>query len=128
MDERIVSELEMLHERICYALGDTKRLMILYLLSAAPHTVNDIAADLNMPQPTVSHHLKILRERRLVRATREGTSVHYAMAEPRVVQALDLLRGVLRDTLADQARLADSTLLAPETPLNPDPDEDDDST
>lgn len=128
MDERIVSELGMLHERICYALGDVKRLMILYLLSAAPHTVNDIAADLNLPQPTVSHHLKILRERRLVRAEREGTSVHYSLAEPRVVQALDLLRGVLHDTLTDQARLADSTLLAAETLPTNEPDEDDDPT
>jgi ArsR family transcriptional regulator len=125
VDERIVSELEMLHERICYALGDTKRLMILYLLSDAPHSVNDIAADLNLPQPTVSHHLRILRERRLVHAAREGTSVHYSLAEPRVVQALDLLRGVLRDTLADQARLADSTLLAAETLPAHEPDEDD---
>lgn len=128
MDERTVRELEMLHERICYALGDTKRIMILYLLSDGPRTVNDIAADLSLPQPTVSHHLKILRERRLVRTVREGTSVHYSLADGRVVQALDLLRGVLRDMLANLARFADATLSAPDPLAFSDHDEDDDPT
>jgi ArsR family transcriptional regulator len=111
MDTQLFQELEMLHERICMALGDPKRLLVLYLLSSRPHSVNEIAATLNIPQPTVSHHLKILRERCLVKAQREGTSAFYALADTRVIQALDLLRGVLHDSVAAQARLAEFSAL-----------------
>lgn len=93
------------------ALGDSKRVMILYMLAAHPRSVSEFAAELQMPQPTVSHHLKILRERRLVETQREGTSVVYSLADHRVIDALDLLRGVLRDRIMEQARLANFSAL-----------------
>ncbi len=60
-----------------------------------------------MPQPTASHHLKILRERGLVVTEREGTAVYYSLADRRVVEALDLLRAMLGDLLTQQADLAE---------------------
>ncbi len=97
----------MLHERICQALGDPKRLMILYLLNQHQRSVGELAQELDTPQPTISHHLKILRERHLVRTHKDGTTVYYALADTRVIQAIDVLRDVLRDSLAAQARLAE---------------------
>ena len=111
MDVQLRSEIEMLHEQVCMALGDSKRVMILYMLAAHPRSVSEFAAELQMPQPTVSHHLKILRERRLVETQREGTSVVYSLADHRVIDALDLLRGVLRDRIMEQARLANFSAL-----------------
>jgi DNA-binding transcriptional ArsR family regulator len=106
MDPQINREVELLHDRICLALNDSRRLLILYALYQHPHAVNELATALNIPQPGVSHHLKILRERGLVHAHREGTSVTYSLADARLIQALDLLRGVLRDSMAAQARMA----------------------
>jgi ArsR family transcriptional regulator len=60
-----------------------------------------------VPQPTASHHLKILRERGLVVTEREGTAVYYSLADRRVVEALDLLRMMLGDLLTQQADLAE---------------------
>ena len=60
-----------------------------------------------MPQPTVSRHLKMLREQRLVFAEREGTSVRYSLADDRVITALDTMRAVLLGGLAQQAELAE---------------------
>ena len=60
------------------------------------------------PQPTVSRHLKILRERQLVAAEREGASVRYSLADERVIQALDILRAVLLGTLSRQGQLAEN--------------------
>ena len=47
---------------------------------------------MKLPQPTASRHLKLLRERSLVIAERDGTSVYYTLADPRVIDALDILR------------------------------------
>lgn len=101
----------MLHDRICLALGDPKRLMILYLLHQHQRSVGELALELDIPQPTISHHLKILRERSLVRTHKDGTTVYYALADERVIQAVDLLRAVLHDSLAAQAKLAEFNAL-----------------
>lgn len=107
MDELLVQEIELLYSRVCHALGDPKRLMILYALSQGPRYVGELATELDLPQPTVSRHLKILRDRCLVTASREGTAVSYSLTDERVIQALDLLRGVLRDRIMEQARLVE---------------------
>lgn len=93
-------EIVLLHAQICQGLADPKRILLLYALAEGPRRVTDLAEALGLPQPTVSHHLKILRERGLVTAEQEGTAVYYALADGRVIQALDLLRDVLRDQLA----------------------------
>jgi ArsR family transcriptional regulator len=100
-------EIILLHAQVCQGLADPKRILLLYALADGPRRVTDLAEALGLPQPTVSHHLKILRERGLVTAEQEGTAVHYALADERVIQALDLLREVLRDQLALRADLAE---------------------
>lgn len=98
-------EITQLHAEICSALGDSHRILMLYTLAEKPYTVNDLAEKLGMSQPATSRHLKTLRERGLVRASRQGPSVEYSLADPRLIEALDLLRGVLRDRLAYRASL-----------------------
>jgi len=49
--------------------------------------------------------LKVLRERGLVRANRQAQTVEYSLNDPRIIEALDLLRAVLRDTLSYRANL-----------------------
>ncbi len=111
MDAQLIQEIEMLYSQACHALGDPKRLMILYSLSRQPRYVSELAAELDLPQPTVSRHLKVLRERGMVQTTRDGAAVYYSLADERVIQALDLLRAMLRDRLTKQAHLAEFTAL-----------------
>jgi DNA-binding transcriptional ArsR family regulator len=106
MDERLEREVNLLHAGICQALADPKRILILYALSEGPKTVSELTESLDVPQPTVSRHLKVLRERHLVLAEREGTSVRYSLADGRVIDALDTMRAVLLGGLSQQARLA----------------------
>lgn len=106
MDERLEREVNLLHANICQALADPKRILILYSLDEGPKTVTEITETLDVPQPTVSRHLKVLRERQLVSAERLGTSVRYALADRRVIDALDTMRAVLIGALSQQAELA----------------------
>lgn len=64
------------------ALADPHRLAILATLSAACDEVCvcDFTAGLPLNQPTVSHHLRILRESELVTCERRGTWVYYRLA------------------------------------------------
>ena len=106
MDESLKREINLLHASSCQGLSDPKRILMLYALSERPMHVNELAEALDVPQPTVSRHLKVLRERQLVATEREGPSVRYSLADERVIDALDILRSVLLGTLSRQGVLA----------------------
>lgn len=105
MEQTLVEEVNLLHAQMCQGLADPTRILILYLLADNARYVSELADMLAVRQPTVSHHLKVLRDRGLVIATREGNAMRYELRDHRVVEALDLLREVMGDILSEQARL-----------------------
>lgn len=108
MNQTLVQEISRMHAELCSGLADPKRLMILYTLADGPRNVGELCSSLNISQPVVSRHLKILRERGLVVAARDGQSVVYTLMDARIIQALDLLRAVMASVLQNQAALASS--------------------
>jgi ArsR family transcriptional regulator len=70
------------HAQLFKALGDPHRLAILATLARAKDEicVCDFTAGLPLGQPTVSHHLRWLRDAELVRCERRGTWVYYRIA------------------------------------------------
>jgi DNA-binding transcriptional ArsR family regulator len=58
-------------------LSDTTRLGILKMLAAGPKNVTALCTGLGQKQPTISHHLGLLRMGRLVVGARQGKSVVY---------------------------------------------------
>ena len=110
IDQKLEKEIDMLHNRICHALADPKRIQILYLLSEKPCLVNELAEMLEMPQPSVSRHLGVLRERGLVDTERQGTGIRYTLADHRIIDALDLMRAILNTQLTASIELAKSLI------------------
>jgi ArsR family transcriptional regulator len=108
----LAQEISQLEADFCSALSDPTRLLILYALAEGPRNVTDLANELEIIQPTASRHLKILRERGLVYTVRQGTTVTYHLTDPRLIQALDLLRTVMRDRFAHRAGLMEETKAA----------------
>jgi len=103
----LAQEVSRLEADLCFALSDPTRILILYALSERSQNVNELTAALNITQPTTSRHLKILRDRGLVTANRQGTTITYQLVDNRLIQALDLLRSVLRDSLVRRASLVE---------------------
>jgi ArsR family transcriptional regulator len=74
------------------ALADPTRVAIVNQLSAAGEVcVCNLVEGFNLSQPTISHHLRILREAGLVTSARRGTWAYYRL----VPEAIDVLRGAL---------------------------------
>ena len=105
VNEQLEQEIGLLHTHICEGLGDPKRVLLLYLLADQPRSVKELTEALGVSQPTVSHHLKLLRDRCLVNAERAGTSVYYSLADRRIIDALNLMREMLSDILTHRASL-----------------------
>jgi len=75
------------------ALADETRLSILGLLAAADDAlcVCEVEAHVrHLSQPTISHHLKLLREAGLVTSERRGTWIHYALNKQTVAHLREL--------------------------------------
>jgi len=100
-------ELELFHLYICQSMAEPKRIEILYALDDEPRYVTALAEALNTPQSTISRHLSHLRQRGLVISERSGTQVVYRVADPRIIQALDLMRAVLQDALRQRSSVYD---------------------
>jgi len=96
-------ELRLLHTNICKSLGDPKRIQILYSLYEQPCNVSGLSDVMGYPQPTVSRHLAILRQSSLVIAERDGQMVNYRLADPRIIDVLNSMRTILRDSLERQS-------------------------
>ena len=98
-------EIIQLEADFCAALSDPTRILILYALNERSQHVTELTNELGIPQPTTSRHLKVLRERGLVYTERQGTAITYHLTDQRIIQAMDLLRSVMRDRLTQQANL-----------------------
>ena len=94
-------EVALMHHYICEGIGDAKRLRLLYLVAEQPRNVTELTELLDVTQPTVSHHLRILRERGLVNAERDGTSIYYSLGDPRILEAMNILRSFVDDKIQE---------------------------
>lgn len=70
------------------ALSDPTRIRILHLLFYKEYSVNEIAETLNLRQSTVSHQLRFLKNLRLVKYRREGTTLFYSHDDEHVMNVL----------------------------------------
>ena len=105
MNKTLEAEVTQLHAEICAGLADSNRILILYALSQSSHNVTELCNELEMPQPLVSRHLKVLRERGMVTTERHGVVVVYSLGDRRLIEALDLLRAVMHANISRRAKL-----------------------
>src|SRR5690625_863167 len=71
------------------ALGDRTRIRILHLLYQKECSVNEIAETLDLNQSSVSHQLRFLKNLRLVKNRRAGTTIFYSHDDEHVIQVLE---------------------------------------
>jgi len=69
-------------------LGDNTRLRIVLTCLDMPVAVNDIASKLDLSNSLVSHHLRLLKAARIVKADRRGKQVFYAAADQHISDIL----------------------------------------
>lgn len=90
-----VRPLHEMHAEMCQALANKYRLAIMHALKEGEKCVSDLAVELGISVHNVSQHLRVLRERLLVRSRKEGQTVYYSITNPKFVQACDLIREAL---------------------------------
>ena len=78
------------------ALADPKRLCVLESLASGELSVGDLSTMAGCQIPNMSQHLAVLRSAGLVATRREGSTVFYRLADPRVLEAYRLIQDIAR--------------------------------
>jgi len=80
--------------RCMQGLAHELRLGILFVLRSGEKSVNALAEEIGSPQPTLSQHLGLMRERGILSARRDGNQVFYRVSDARIFKLLDLMKAV----------------------------------
>lgn len=88
---------------IFYALSDPIRLEILTYLRQGEKCVCEIVPYLNLIQPLVSRHLKILKDAGIVKCRKDGTKRMYAIVDNAIYNVTDALNPELLNILSKEA-------------------------
>ena len=80
------------------ALGDENRIHILKLLYCGEKCACHLLEELNISQPTLSHHMKILCESGIVISRKEGKWMHYSIC----CESVENIRGLLQELLSPE--------------------------
>jgi ArsR family transcriptional regulator, virulence genes transcriptional regulator len=94
-----------LHAEVCKAMANPTRLKILSALQQGEQSVQVLAKRLKVRKANLSQHLGILRQRGIVATRRDGLSIYYRCANPKMLKACEILREVLLEQLAEGGRL-----------------------
>jgi ArsR family transcriptional regulator len=86
-----------LHASVCKGLADPKRLLIINALRDDERTVSELVDELAIPQANISQHLAVLRDKGLVRYRRDGQWAYYSVTSQKIIEAMDLLRQVMKE-------------------------------
>jgi len=87
---------------VFYALSDPIRLEIITYLRDGEKCVCEIVPYLNLIQPLISRHLKILKDTGIVRCRKDGTKRMYSIVDARIYNVVDALTSELLSTLAEE--------------------------
>jgi ArsR family transcriptional regulator len=85
-------------------LANPTRLMIMTLLGEGAKTVTELSTTLDVTLPNVSQHLRMMRDRRIVRSTRTGRTVRYELTNPTFSKCCALVRQVILEEAGKQER------------------------
>ena len=105
-NEEVKTEVLKLQAELCQSLSDPKRLKIIQELRREERTVSELAEILGLKQSNTSQHLAVLRRIGVISPRKEGSTVYYKLANPKIAEACDLVYEVITEQLRNSQRLS----------------------
>ncbi len=98
-------EIYEIHASICQCLANPKRLEVINTLRNKEMVVTELAEKVGISKSNMSQHLSIMRNKGILKCRKDGLSVYYSLANPKVIEACDIMREVLFEFLNARQRL-----------------------
>ncbi|CAB1253722.1 MULTISPECIES: ArsR/SmtB family transcription factor [Clostridium] len=87
-----------LNAKIFKALSDQNRLKIIDILSCGEKCACDLLEHFDFTQPTLSHHMKVLMDCKLIKCRKEGVWSHYSLDNTNTNKLMLFLMNIMTDT------------------------------
>ena len=91
-----------LHADICKTISNPRRQAIVDTIRKSEMTVSTLVKKTGISQANLSQHLAILRSKGVVRTRREGNNIYYSIANPKIIEAYDLISEVLKESTSSR--------------------------
>jgi ArsR family transcriptional regulator len=101
MEDRIYAY----HAEMCKVFSHPKRLELINILRDREMSAGELGEKLGLLPANLSQHLTMMRERHILASRKEGNVVYYRIANPRLIEAFDLLREILFEQIRQDAAL-----------------------
>ncbi len=105
MAETSESQIYGYHAEMCKVFSHPKRLQMINALRDGELSAGDICNKLELTPANLSQHLAMMRDRRILASRKEGNMVYYRIANPKLLQAFDLLQQILFEQIKQDAAL-----------------------
>ncbi len=93
------------HAEMCKVFSHPKRLELINILRDKEMRAGELGERLGLTPANLSQHLTMMRERHILASRKEGNMVYYRIANPRLIEAFDLLREILFEQIRQDAAL-----------------------
>ena len=93
------------HAEMCKVFSHPKRLELINILRDNEVGVSELKERLGLAPASLSQHLTMMRERHILVSRKEGNMAYYRIANPRLLEAFDLLRDILFEQIRQDAAL-----------------------
>jgi len=97
-----------LYADVCKIFSHAKRLEIINALKEKELSAGELIAKIGLTKANLSQHMSVLKAKGVVSTRREGVNIYYRIANPKIIQACNLMREVLMEQLQEKGQLAAS--------------------
>ncbi len=94
-----------LHADICKIFSNAKRLEILSMLKDREMSAGELSEQIGINKANLSQHMSVLKAKGVVLSRREGVNIYYRIANPKIIQACNLMREVLMEQLQEKGKI-----------------------
>ena len=93
------------HADFCKVISHPTRLQIIDILRDGELAVTDLATQLQVSVGNLSQHLNLMKQRRVLGSRKQGNSVIYRLANPKMIKACCLIREILFEQMEEDTAL-----------------------
>lgn len=90
---------------VCKIFANARRLEIINILKQGETSANELIAKTRLSKANLSQHMAVLKAKGVIVARRDGVSISYRIANPKIIQACNLMREVLAEQIQEKGRI-----------------------
>ena len=100
-----MEEIYELQADVCKIFSNAKRMEIISMLKDREMSAGELIEKIVLSKANLSQHMAVLKAKGVILTRREGVNIYYRIANPKIIQACNLMREVLMEQIQEKGRI-----------------------